>query len=140
MEVLKRYWLILTIIVLVVAIVLIRSFSRDNFRYDAVRWAATSADGFNMISWDQLAEAGEQALVIRLGSTAEVPSEVKERSVILPPGSILDKENMRMIRRNKGPVILWSDDASVSARVWMVLSEMGIKNLYIVSDQRAETP
>lgn len=140
MELLKRYWLILTIMVLVVAVVLIRSFSRDSFRYDAVRLAVSSTDESNLISRDQMVQAGEQVLLISLGSTAEVPPQVKERSVMIPPGSVLEKENMRMIRKNKGPVVLWSGDSSVSARVWMVLSEMGIKNLYILSDQGAETP
>jgi hypothetical protein len=140
MELLKRYRLILTIILLVAALVLIRSFSRDSFRYDAVRWAASSADGSNMINADQIDQAGEQVLLISLGNTSEVPAPFRERSVIISPGSILDRENMRMIRKNKGPVVLWSDNASVSARVWMILSEMGMKNLYILSDQGAETP
>jgi hypothetical protein len=140
MELLKRYWLILTVMVLVVAVVLIRSFSHDSFRYDAVRWAVSSTDESNLISRDQMVQAGEQVLLISLGSTAEVPVQVKERSLMILPGSVLEKENIRMIRRNKGPVILWSDNASVSARVWMVLSEMGIKNLYILSDQGVETP
>ncbi|MCA1740930.1 MAG: hypothetical protein LC630_00345 [Bacteroidales bacterium] len=140
MKFLKQNWLIITILALVIALVLIRSFSRDSFRYDAVRWAASSADGSNLISTDQMVQAGEQVLLISLGTTAEVPAQVEERSVMIPPGLILEKENMRMIRRNKGPVILWSDDASVSARVWMVLSEMGIKDLYILSDKGAETP
>ncbi|MCK7537140.1 MAG: rhodanese-like domain-containing protein [Marinilabiliales bacterium] len=51
------------------------------------------------------------------------------------PESILEKENLKLIRKNKGPVILCSDDSSVSARVWMVLSEMGIKNIYILQDK-----
>lgn len=140
MKFLKQNWLILTILALVIAMVLIRSFSRDSFRYDAVRWAASSADGSNLFSTDQMVQAGEQVLLISLGSTAEVIAQVEERSVKIPPESILEKENVRMIRRTKGPVILWSDDASVSARVWMVLSEMGIKNLYILSDKGAETP
>jgi hypothetical protein len=140
MKFLKQNWLILTIIVLVIGLVLIRSFRRDNFRYDAVRWAVSSSDESNLISIDQMVQAGEQVLLISLGNMAEVPAQVKERSVMIPPGSILEKENMRMIRRNKGPVILWSDNVSVSARVWMVLSEMGIKNIYILGDQGAETP
>lgn len=140
MKFLKQYRLILIIPALVVALVLIRSLRHDNFRYDAVRWAVPSADKSNLISTDQLMHAGDQILLISLGSEAEIPGQVKERSVAVPPGSILEKENMRMIRRNKGPVILWSDNPSVSARVWMVLSEMGIKNLYILSDQGAEMP
>ena len=48
MKFLQQNWLILTIVALVVAMVLLRSFSRNSFRYDAARWAAPSADGSNL--------------------------------------------------------------------------------------------
>ena len=138
MKLLKRNWLILAILFLVVAMVLIRSFRQSSFRYDAVRWAAMSADGSNIISPDQIAPAGERVLLISLGNMSEVPAQFKEQTVMISPGEILAKENLKLIRKNRGPVIISSDDPSVSARVWMVLSEMGIKNLFVLSDQGAE--
>ncbi len=140
MKLLKRNWLILTIMVLVAAMVLVRSVRQNSFRYDAVRWAAASADGSNLISPDQIALAGEQVLLISLGNMTEVPAQFKEQTVMISPGEILGKEKLKLIRKNRGPVILSSDDPSVSARVWMVLSEMGIKNLFVLSYQGAETP
>jgi hypothetical protein len=140
MKLLKRNWLILAILFLVVAMVLIRSFRQSSFRYDAVRWAAMSADGSNIISPDQIAPAGERVLLISLGNMSEVPAQFKEQTVMISPGEILAKENLKLIRKNRGPVIISSDDPSVSARVWMVLSEMGIKNLFVLSDQGSETP
>ncbi len=134
MKFLKQNWLILIIMIVVVTMVLIRSFSSDSFRYDAVRWAASSADGSNLISADRVAEGGDQILMISLGSIDEVPAQFRERAVSIAPGELLAKDNLKMIRRNKGLVILFSGDISVSARVWMVLSEMGIENLYIFSD------
>ena len=138
MKFLQKNWLILTIVALVVAMVLIRTYSPGSFRYDAVRWASSSADGSNLISVDQLAGLKGQVLLVRLGETAEVPGQFKGRTKTIPPGEILNSENMREIRKNKGPVILVSGDTSVSARVWMVLSETGIKNLYILTSKSTE--
>ncbi|MFZ2285902.1 MAG: rhodanese-like domain-containing protein [Bacteroidales bacterium] len=140
MKLLRRNWLILAILLLVVALVLIRSFSRSSFRYDASRWAAPSADGSNLVSTDKIAGAGDQVLMITLGNTAAVPGESKGTTVLIPPAEILEKENLKLIRKNKGPVLLYSDDGSVTARVWMVLSEMGIRNVYILRDQGAASP
>lgn len=140
MKYIKQNWLVLTILVLVVAMVLIRSFSRNSFRYDAARWVAASADGSNLITSEQAAEAGDQMLLVNLGNKAEPAGQFKERSVMISPEVILDRENIRLIRKNKGPVVLTSGDASVSARVWMVLSEMGMKNIYILSEEGAEMP
>ena len=140
MKFIKQYWLFLTIVVLVVAMVLIRSFSRNSFRYDASRWVAASADGSNLMTPEQAAEAGDQMLLVSLGNTPEPAGQFKERSVMISPEVILDRENIRLIRKNKGPVVLTSGDASVSARVWMVLSELGMKNIYILSEEGAEMP
>ena len=140
MKFIKQYWLVLTIMLLVVAMVLIRSFSRNSFRYDAARWVAASADGSNLMTPEQAAEAGDQVLLVNLGNNAEPDGQFKERSVMISPEVILEKENLKLIRKNKGPVVLTSGDASVSARVWMVLSEMGMKNIYILSGEGAEMP
>ena len=53
----------------------------------------------------------------------------------MDPGSILAKENIRIIRNSKGPVILASGDITISARIWMVLSEMGLKDLFILQPE-----
>ena len=140
MKFLQQNWLILTIVALVVAMVLLRSFNGNRFRYDAARWAAPSADGSNLINLDQLAGMTGQLLLINLGGTAEVPGQYMDRTLLIQPESVTERGNLKLIRKNKGPVILLSGDASVAARVWMVLSEMGIENLYIFNGQGAETP
>jgi len=140
MKLIKQYWLFLTIVVLVVAMVLIRSFSRNSFRYDASRWVAASADGSNLMTPEQAAEAGDQMLLVSLGNNPEPAGQFKERTVMISPEVILDRENIRLIRKNKGPVVLTSGDASVSARVWIVLSEMGMKNIHILRNEGADRP
>jgi hypothetical protein len=134
MKLLKQYRLILLILLLVTLPVLIRSFNRNSFRYDAVRWASPSADGSNLLTPDQAAGAGEGALLILLGGETEVPARFAGRTVVISPADFPVKENLKMIRKNNGPVILVSDDESVAARVWMVLSETGIRNVFILSD------
>ena len=140
MKYIKQYWLILTILVLVVAMVLNRSLSQSSFRYDAARWVAASADGSNLITPEQAAEAGDQMLLVNLVNNTEPAGQFKERTVMISPEVILEKENLKLIRKNKGPVVLSSGDASVSARVWVILSEMGMKNIYILSEEGAERP
>jgi 3-mercaptopyruvate sulfurtransferase SseA len=138
MKLLKQYWLILLILLPVTVLVLIRSLNSNSFRYDAVKWASPSADGSNLLTPDQVAGAGEGALLILLGDEAEAPARFAGQTVVISPADISGKENLKMIRKNEGPVILTSDDGSVAARVWMVLSEMGTENVYIVSDSDSD--
>jgi len=132
MKSLKQYWLVAAIFLIVVLFVLFRSFGRHDFRYDAVRWAGPSATGSNIITEEQISDLHGEILLITLGNQATVTGQLKDKTMMVNPESILEKGNLSVIRKNKGPVILFSDDSSLSARVWMVLSEMGMQNIYIL--------
>jgi hypothetical protein len=133
MKFFRQFWLVLSITLLAVILVLIRTYSH-NFRYDAVRWAEPSALQTNILTEDQIPAMSSDILLITLGNEAPAIEQLKDKILKMNPESILEKTNLSLIRKNKGPVILFSDDDSVSARVWMVLSEMGIKNIFILQD------
>jgi 3-mercaptopyruvate sulfurtransferase SseA len=135
MKFLRQYWLVLSITLLAVILVMIRTYSH-NFRYDAVRWAEPSALRSNILTEDQIPAMNSDILLITLGNRAPAIEQLQDKILKLNPESILEKTNLSHIMKNKGPVILYSDDNSVSARVWMVLSEMGIKNIFILQDDR----
>ena len=50
------------------------------------------------------------------------------------PDAILNKDNLNKINKFNGKIFLTSPDQALSARIWMVLSQMGIKNLYILTN------
>lgn len=135
MKIIKQYWLVLTIFLLVSLLVLARTFTHKSFRYDAVKWAEPSAVRSNLLTKDQVMALSGKKMVISLGNDATVSKELQDITTRMDPELILDKKNYNLIRRNKGPVILFSDETSVSAKAWMVLSETGMKNIYILMDK-----
>jgi len=135
-KLIKQYGIVLSVSLLVAALVLIRTFSHGNFRYDAVKWAEPSLTGSNILSEDQVTALDGEKLLIDLGKEAMAGNRFQDITVRMDPESVLEKQNLKLIRKNKGPVILFSDDISVSAKVWMILSEMGVKDIYILSDSR----
>jgi len=135
MKFLKQYWSVISILMIVTALILVRTFNQGNFRYDAVRWAEPSLSGSNILTEDEVKSIDGEKLIIDIGNNADVSKRFNESTRIMDPFSILEKENIRIMRGNKGPVILASGDNSVSARIWMVLSEMGLKNLFILQPE-----
>lgn len=132
MKIVKQYRLVISIALIVVFLILLRTFNPMSFRYDAVKWAGPSASGSNILTEDQIEKLDGKKLLIDLGSNPTINSRFKEITIGMDPGSILEKENIQILRRNRGPVILFSEDSSVSARIWMILSEMGLRNLFIL--------
>ena len=132
MKFIKQYRLAVSIFVLVTLLVLIRTFNQKNFRYDAVKWAEPSALGSNILTEDQVENLDGEKLIIFLGNSVNVSNRFQEITRSMDPGAILEKENLHILRRNRGPIILFSEEGAVSAKVWMVLSEMGLKNVFIL--------
>jgi hypothetical protein len=138
MKFLKQYRIILAVFLLVLILVLIRTISPGNFKYDAVKWAEPSVTGSNVIDVAQMDAINGKKLLVDLGAKPVADNRFGNITVKMDPGSILDKPYLKLIRKNRGPVVLYSENISEVARIWMILSEMGIKDLYILSESANE--
>jgi hypothetical protein len=132
MKTVIKYKYVLAAVVVLAVLVLIRAFNPNIFRYDAARWAEPSVTGENIVTPEKLPATGGKILFVILDTDFQVPDMGGSVRMTASPGDLLSGENLRKIRKNKGPVVICSEDMSVSSRVWMVLSETGIRQLYIL--------
>ncbi|NJK94012.1 MAG: hypothetical protein HC905_02955 [Bacteroidales bacterium] len=51
---------------------------------------------------------------------------------------LLQKNNLKSITQHSGEIILVTDDIIKSSRIWIILSQMGIQNVYILTDNLEE--
>ncbi len=133
MKILKQYWIVLTIFLVVVSAILFRTFSHHNFKYNSGRWAEASVLRSNLITETQLTDLKGEKLIISLEESGTSAKSSSGNSIEISPDSILYAKNLEIIRSRKGPVILKSSEIGISARVWMLLSQMGIRNIYILT-------
>jgi hypothetical protein len=133
MDFLKKYKIILVILVPVVILVIIRSFGINHFMTDAMKHAGQSFSRSNIITPDKAADLeGEKLLVIFEKDVIkhDFPGEI----LSLTPETILEKKNIKKLLNHSGPVFLSSPEISVSVRSWMILSQMGAENIYVLSE------
>ena len=119
----------------VVILVIVRLAVPGRFRPDAAKWARPSFDGSELITPEDFAALQGDNLVIALDDQAvpELPSDISK--VRIAPDSILAEGNLKLIRKNEGNVALVSADPSLSAKMWMIFKQMGIKDLYIMTSE-----
>lgn len=137
MKTVKKYKYILAAAVVLAALVLIRALNPGTFRYDAVKWAEPSVTGENIVTQDNLPALGDDILFVILDTDCQAPEMPGAGILTTDAEDLLSGDNIRKVRQNKGPVVLCAGDLSVSARVWMVLSETGIRKLYILKKDPA---
>jgi hypothetical protein len=54
----------------------------------------------------------------------------------IPADSILCNQYLSIIKKHKGPLLLFSDDKTISARIWMILSQIGRRNIFILTNNK----
>jgi hypothetical protein len=134
MNLLYRYKLILAIVLPVLILLALRTFTRESFKYDSKKWAEPSFDLSNIITPERIGALEGEKLIIYLDKTGpEIGSSIP--GIHIPPDSILKGSYFKKLRDHKGPVFLYSSDPALSARLWMVISQTGFRNLYILTPE-----
>jgi len=136
MEFLKRYKSVIIIVLPILVLVLIRQFGVIHFKSDAKKWSELSINQANIIPFNQIEILPEEKLIINLGKEAMELNGQTVDSLNIPADSILCKKYLYTLRKYKGTLLLFSDEKAVSARIWMILSQMGYKNIFILANDK----
>lgn len=131
MEILKNYKAVITIIFIVLVLVLIRSTGINHFRNDAKRWTEPTINQSNTITLEKARLLSGKILLINLDKTISLPIGITADIRNIPADSLLAGKHFKIIRNHEGPILIISIDPGLSARIWMLLSQMGIKNVFI---------
>jgi len=129
----KKYYIVVILVLPLLILVSISTFRTGRFRHDAARWASPSVDQTNLITLEQLNSFSPPLLVVRLDESPVDLNDAIDESII-PAERILEKQNQRRLRAFKGSIVLVAGDPALSARVWMLLKQMGYEDLYMLSD------
>jgi hypothetical protein len=136
MEIIKQYRVVLMIVVTVLILVIIRALGVNHFKSDAKRLAEPSLMRSNILNNSQLAALKGNKLLIDLseGPSSDTYNITDSEVINILPDAILNKDNLNRLHKFNGNILLISPDRALAARIWMVLSQMGMNNVYILSD------
>jgi len=135
MEFLKSYRVVITVVLIVLVLVVIRSTGIKHFKNDARKWAEPSLTHSNTISPEQVVSLKGNNLTINLDNKMIPGEEITGDLRNIPADSILNKKIIKSILNHKGPVLIYSAQPALSARIWMILSQMGCRELYILTKE-----
>jgi hypothetical protein len=135
MELLKSYRVVITVVLIVLILVVIRSTGINHFKNDARKWAEPSLTNSNTITPEQVGSLKGNNLTINLDNKMIPGEEITGDLRNIPADSILNKNIIKSILKHKGPVLIYSTQSSLSARIWMVLSQMGCREIYILTNE-----
>ena len=133
MSFIKKYRFLLAIVVPILILIIFRSYGSNHFKPDAGKWAAPSFTGTNLVSEENFSTLPGKKLIIMLDNS-KYSTFAEGNSFNISPDSILLSTNIKMIKKNDGPILLLSSESSTAAKIWMILSQMGVRNLYMLGE------
>ena len=132
MEIIKKNLVVIVIVLILMVLILFRSTGLNHFKTDAKSHAEASILQTNILTQEKFKSLQGDKLLINLDINRN--DELTTESIRVSPDSILLKSHINTIMKHIGPVVIWSSEPALSARVWMLLSQMGRKNLYILPE------
>ncbi len=139
MEQFKSLRFIFLFLIILLVLVLVRSFNPNLFRQDPGKTVEAAINNNNSITFAQLKALNTQYLVINLGTGGKFDSVKIKNSINIPVENLLDKANQTIFKESKDEIILYSADVSTTAKVWVILNQLGFKKLLILTpDEQPE--
>ena len=135
MNLISRYRIILAIVIPLLILLAIRTCITGSFKYDAKKWAESSFSNSNVISIPEIGRLSGEKLIVYLDKSFTKTDERATAEIHITPDSILCRKYLNKIRDHKGPVLICSSDPALSARIWMVISQTGCRDLYILTSR-----
>ena len=133
MKHLRPYLPVILIVLPVIVLVLVRAYTPGGFKPDAHKLAETSFTGANLLKREQVAALASKPLIVKLiNVNASLPNPASD-TLYIAADRLLDRGNLKTIHAFHGPVLLVSDDPAISAKAWMILSQMGYRDLFVLA-------
>jgi hypothetical protein len=135
MKHLRPYLPVILIVLPVILLVLIRAYAAGGFKPDAHKLAETSFTGTNLLNREQVDALGGKPLIVKFVNVDTSQIKSFSDTLFMAANRLLDKGNLKTIHTHQGPVVLVSDDPEISAKAWMILSQMGFRDLFILIEK-----
>ena len=133
MSLLKNLKIIIPVLMVLLILVIIRISDTNVFREPARKALEATQNNGNLITPDQLKLLTGSYLVIDLRSVAGHDSIQFQHRMQIPFEKILDRVNRDVLDQTKGDLILYSDDIATASKAWVILNQIGYKNLWILT-------
>jgi hypothetical protein len=132
MKQLKGLKIVLIFLLVVLALVIVRTTGKNRFKQDAQDVIETVKSNNFSIDLKDLKVTENQYLIVDLSKSDSVRFK---NSVKIPFEKLLEETTFHKLKATENKILLVSDDNSVSAKAWVILNQLDFRNVYILTDE-----
>ncbi len=132
MKILKEFSIVILVAGIISLLVLMKVMVKRDFSGTADTAVLAGYSQSNLISLEQIKLRAEKITILNIGNKTKNPELTSFHFINIPLKELTGKETLIKLRENTSETVIFSDDASLSAKAWVILDQLGIKNLYIL--------
>jgi len=132
MEKLKNLKIVLLLLLVVLILVIVKSTGKNPFKQDAQEAIeAVKSNNFS-VNTEVLKGNENQYLIVDLSELGEAQFE---NGLKIPFEKLLDESNLKKLKESEKRVLLVSDEHSKAEKAWVILNQLGYKNVFVLSNE-----
>ena len=132
MEKLKNLKIVLLVLVVVLVLVIVKSIGKTHFKQNAQNAVETVVSNNFSVSVNEFKNTETQYLIVDLNESGSVQFD---NSLQIPFEKLLDESNLQKLKDAGSKILLVSDEHSKAEKAWVILNQLGIKNVFVLSDE-----
>ncbi|WP_320110785.1 hypothetical protein [Draconibacterium orientale] len=125
----KNITWILGVLLVLVVLVLVRTFNPNLFKRNVSEALATPSE--ITVSVQELNGLQDSYSIVEL----DAENQRFPNSLVIPFNQLLQKENKEKLSSLAGKILLYSTDISTSSKAWVILNQLEFDGVYILSDE-----
>ncbi|MEK7719499.1 MAG: hypothetical protein AAB347_07800 [Bacteroidota bacterium] len=129
----KSLKIIILVIGILLILVIIRISDQNVFKEKAKTAVEAARNNSNLITVSQLKKLTTPYLIIDIGSEPRPDSLQFKHTVKITFSQLLDKANRKVLDDARGELIIYADDVATASRAWVILNQLGYKNLRMLT-------
>ena len=133
MNQIRNLKIVILVIGILLVLVIIRNSDRNIFKEKAKTAVEAARNNNNLITINQLKKLTSPYLIIDISSENRPDSLQFQHAVKIAFSQLLDKANRKVLDEASGELILYADDIATTTRAWVILNQLGYKNLRILT-------
>lgn len=135
MHQLKNLKFVILIIFILLILVIVRNSDQNLFKKDIKSAIEATQNYSNVLSPDQLRQLKSPWMVVNIGNSDLPDSLQVEHAMRIPFENLLDQTNRKILEGVNGSLILYSADVATASKAWVILNQMGFKNVFILNTE-----
>jgi len=128
----KSLKIVLLVLLVVIVFVIVKSNGKNSFKQDAQNAIETVVSNNFSVSISELKTMEKDVLVVDLNESGKSQFD---NSLQIPFEKLLDKSNLKKLKETENKILLVSNDISKAEKAWVILNQLGLKNVFVLSDE-----